>query len=134
MSSVNCAKQKNTTSCLVDANGGDSFEKEIAGEVQIYIPDTVVVGVARLFSPRKAEVRTSTGRLLWKGKHGEVASFTVSQPINIVIRLGKWANDITGVVFPKRNYFLVQHTVEHILATYQLTEMLTADADNPSAL
>ena len=93
------------------------------------MPNNVVEGMVGLFSSRRAAVTDSRGKLLWEGKHGENASFTVDGPTDIVIDLGSWANKIEGTVQPRRKYSLVQDRGMHMLATFRLTEVDVIDAD-----
>ena len=99
------------------------------GTVRIKMPNNVVEGWAGLFSSRKAEIKSKYGGILWQGKHGENASFTVSEPTEIVINLGGWANETSGTVYPRRKYSLVQDMGVHMFATYRLTEVDYIDAD-----
>ena len=99
------------------------------GTVRIKMPNNIVEGWIGLFSSRKAEVKSKYGSILWQGKHGENASFTISEPTEIVINLGGWANPVTGIVYPKRKYSLVQDMGVHMFATYRLTEVDYIDAD-----
>ena len=99
------------------------------GTVRIKMPNNVVEGWVGLFSSRKAEIKSKDGSLLWQGKHGENASFTVSEPTEIVINLGGWANEISCTVYPRRKYSLVQDMGVHMFATYRLTEVDYIDAD-----
>ena len=99
------------------------------GTVRIKMPNNVVEGWVGLFSSRKAEIKSKYGSILWQGKHGENASFTVSEPTEIVINLGGWANEISGTVYPRKKYSLVQDMGVHMFATYRLTEVDYIDAD-----
>ena len=99
------------------------------GTVRIKMPNNIVEGWVGLFSSRKAEVKSKYGSILWQGKHGENASFTISEPTEIVINLGGWANEVSGTVYPRRKYSLVQDMGVHMLATYRLTEVDYIDAD-----
>ena len=47
------------------------------GTVRIKMPNNIVEGWVGLFSSRKAEVKSKYGSILWQGKHGENASFTI---------------------------------------------------------
>ena len=104
-------------------------EISTVGTVRIKMPNNVVEGMVGLFSSRRAAVTDSRGKLLWEGKHGENASFTVDGPTDIVIDLGSWANKIEGTVQPRRKYSLVQDRGMHMLATFRLTEVDVIDAD-----
>ena len=104
-------------------------EMSTTGIVRIKMPNNVVEGWAGLFSSRKAEIRTESGRVLWQGQHGENARFTISEPTRIVINLGGWANETTGTVYPKCKYALVQDLGVHMLATFRLTEVDNIDSE-----
>lgn len=99
------------------------------GPVRIKIPNNIVAGWVGLFSSRKAEVKSKSGSILWEGKHGENASFTISEPTEIVINLGGLANEVSGTVYPRKKYSLVQDMGAHMFATYRLTEVDYIDAD-----
>lgn len=86
-------------------------------------------GWVGLFSSRKAIVKDENENVLWEGKNGENASFTIDEPSNILIELGGWANPISGIVELKRKYSLVQDMGVHMLATFRLTEVDIIDAD-----
>ena len=99
------------------------------GTVRIKMPNNIVEGLIGLFSSRKAEVKSKYGNILWQGKHGENANFIISEPTEIIINLGGWANEVTGTVYPKSKYSLVQDMGVHMFATYRLTEVDYIDAD-----
>lgn len=101
-----------------------------SGEVRIKMPNNIVEGMIGLFSSRDALVSDGNGRILWKGKHGENARFTIDSPTNITISLGSWANEVSGLVYPKRKYSLVQDMGVHMFATFRLTEVDVIDSDN----
>lgn len=100
-----------------------------SGEVRIKMPNNIVEGLAGLFSSRKASVADAAGRILWEGQHGENARFTIDSPTNITINLGGWANEVSGTVYPRRKYSLVQDMGAHMFATYRMTEVDIIDAD-----
>ena len=100
-----------------------------SGEVRIKLPHDIVEGWVGLFSSRAASIFDSNGKTLWSGKHGENAKFTIEEPTNIRINLGSWANEVTGIVEPKRKYTLRQDMGVHMLATYILSEVDMIDAD-----
>lgn len=104
-------------------------EMVTSGTVRIKMPNDIVEGLVGLFSSRRAAVTSKEGNLLWEGKHGENASFTIDKPTDIVIDLGGWANKVEGTVNPKCKYSLVQDMGAHMLATYTLTEVDLIDAD-----
>lgn len=99
------------------------------GTVRIKMPNNVVEGWVGLFSSRRAAVVDSSGKILWEGKHGENAVFTVDGPTSVRIELGGWANDTEGTVNPRCKYALVQDMGVHMLATFRLTEVDVIDAD-----
>lgn len=100
-----------------------------SGTVRIKMPNNIVEGWMGLISSRAASVTDSRGVVLWKGQHGENASFVIDKPTRITINLGGWANEITGIVYPKKKYSLVQDMGVHMFATYRITEVDVIDAD-----
>ncbi len=104
-------------------------EMTTSGVVRIKMPNNIVEGFAGLFSSRDAVVEKTYGGTLWRGKHGENASFTIDGPTQITIKLGGWANEVSGTVYPKRKYSLVQDMGIHMRATFRLTEVDFIDAD-----
>ena len=79
------------------------------GIVKIKLPPTELIsgGWVGLFSSKDAYIR-SNGKLLWSGKHGQTASFTIDKPTKITIDLGTWGNPIDGTVYPHKKYELIQ--------------------------
>ena len=104
-------------------------EMVASGTVRIKMPNNIVEGWVGLFSSRSATVTDNKGRVLWKGQHGENASFTIDEPTQITINLGGWANEVSGTVYPKKKYSLVQDMGVHMLATFRITEVDVIDAD-----
>lgn len=104
-------------------------EMALSGDVRIKMPNNIVEGMVGLFSSRRAAVEDGYGKILWEGKHGENARFQVNGPTTITIRLGGWANEVTGTVYPRRKYALVQDMGVHWLATFRLTEVDVIDAE-----
>lgn len=100
-----------------------------SGTVRIKMPNNVVKGFAGLFSERNATIINNKGDILWEGQHGENASFVINEPTQIFINLGSWANEVSGTVYPKKKYSLVQDLGVHWLATYRITEVDVIDAD-----
>ena len=98
------------------------------GIVRIKMP-VLELGLVGLFSSRAATILDERNNVLWKGKHGENASFMVNGATNIIISLGGWANEVTGTVFPRKKYSLVQDLGVHMFATYTLTEVDVIDSD-----
>jgi hypothetical protein len=99
------------------------------GMVRIKLPSNIVEGWIGLFSSRQASICTLKRDILWEGKHGENAKFTIDAPMNIIINLGGWANEVEGLVEPHKKYSLIQDMGAHIFATYRLTEVDFIDAD-----
>ena len=99
------------------------------GEVRIKMPNNIVEGWVGLFSSRDASVVDTHGKILWRGKHGENARFTIDAPTKVIIELGGWANEVVGEVCPKRKYSLVQDMGVHMLATFRLTEVDVIDSE-----
>lgn len=99
------------------------------GDVRIKMPNNIVEGLVGLFSSRRAAVVNNRGQILWEGKHGENARFTIDSPTEITIQLGGWANEVKGTVYPRRKYSLVQDMGVHMLATFRLTEVDVIDSD-----
>ena len=100
-----------------------------SGVVRIKMPNNIVEGWVGLFSSRNASVVDYRGVTLWEGKHGENASFVIDEPTLITIKLGGWANEVNGTVYPKKKYALVQDMGIHMLATFRITEVDVIDAD-----
>lgn len=63
-------------------------EMVTSGTVRIKMPNNIVEGWVGLFSSRDASVTDNKGKVLWRGKHGENASFTLDEPTQININLG----------------------------------------------
>lgn len=103
-------------------------EAAISGVVRIKIPNNIVQGWVGLFSSRRATVEVNE-KIVWEGKHGENASFTVDGPTEVTIELGGWANSVEGTVYPRKKYALVQDMGVHMFATFRLTEVDVIDAD-----
>lgn len=103
-------------------------EMNPSGEVRIKMPNNVVDGWSGLLSSKRAVVKKTDGTILWEGKHGENASFTIDAPANIIIELGSFANDVEGTVSPKKKYTLVQDLGIHMRATFRLSEVDVIDS------
>lgn len=124
-----CGKlvSKRATNCL--HCGCPLSEMITSGTVRIKMPNNIVEGWVGLISSRAASVTDNRGKVLWKGQHGENASFVIDEPTKITINLGGWANEVTGIVYPKKKYSLVQDMGLHMFATYRITEVDVIDAD-----
>jgi hypothetical protein len=104
-------------------------EMVTSGVVRIKIPNNIVEGWVGLFSSRDAIITDGQGTVLWKGRHGENAKFTIDKPTEVIINLGGWAYEVEGIVEPKGKYSLVQDMGVHMLASFTLTEVDVIDAD-----
>lgn len=124
-----CRKEVSDKASTCPNCGCPLTEMVKSGIVRIKMPNNIVQGMMGLFASRNASVTDSRGFTLWSGKHGENASFTLEDQTRIIINLGGWANKVTGTVYPKRKYSLVQDMGFHMLATYRITEVDFIDAD-----
>lgn len=124
-----CGKEISSKAAACPYCGCPIEETVKEGVVRIKIPNSNVIGVTGLFSSIVSDVKNEKGEVLWQGKHGENAKFSVEGPTNIVIGLGRWANPCKGLVEPNRKYMLVQDMGIHMLATFRLTEVDVIDAD-----
>lgn len=97
--------------------------------VRIKIPNNIVQGWVGLFSSRATKITDDNNNLLWEGLHGQNANFTVDHSTNIIINLGKWANNVEGVVSPGKKYALSQDMGAHMYATFRLTEVDVIDSE-----
>ena len=95
--------------------------------VKVKLPN-LELGSVGLFSSRDANI-FAKGTRLWSGKHGQTASFEISEPANITIDIGKWANPFSGVVEPGKRYACVQDLGMHWKATFRLSEVDIIDSD-----
>lgn len=101
------------------------------GVVKIKLPETFLLtrfGLAAILSSKNAYI-SSNGKVLWKGRHGQTASFTIYEPAKIVIDLGRWGNLVKGTVEPAKQYELVKDEWFHIKATFMLSETGGIDSD-----
>ena len=123
-----CSKEISDKAASCPNCGCPVSEMSASGVVRIKMP-TLELGLVGLFSSRDATVLDSSNNVLWKGRHSENASFTITGETEIVIKLGRWANEIRGSVAPRKKYSLVQDLGAHMFATYTLTEVDLIDAD-----
>jgi hypothetical protein len=126
---IECGKEVSDKASTCPNCGCPLSEMVTSGVVRIKMPNNIVEGWVGLFSSRDATVTDSMGKVLWKGKHGENASFTIDEPTKITINLGGLANEVSGTVSPKRKYSLIQDMGVHMLATFRITEVDVIDAD-----
>lgn len=124
-----CGREVSKRASVCPGCGCPLSEMITSGVVRIKMPNNIVEGWVGLFSSRSATIMDSHGKILWKGQHGENASFTIDKPTKITINLGGWANEISGTVCPKKKYSLVQDMGLHMLATFRITEVDVIDAD-----
>lgn len=124
-----CGKEISDKAAACPNCGCPLSEMVTSGVVRIKMPNNIVEGWVGLFSSRNATVTDKNGKVLWKGQHGENANFTVDEPTEIVINLGGWANEVSGTVYPKKKYSLVQDMGVHMLATFRITEVDVIDSD-----
>ena len=124
-----CGKQISDKARTCINCGYPLSEAATKGEVRIKMPNNIVEGWVGLFSSRRAAVVNQSGSILWEGKHGENARFTIDTPTEITIQLGSWANEVKGTVYPNRKYSLVQDMGIHMLATFRLTEVDVIDSE-----
>lgn len=124
-----CGKEVSDKATACPNCGCPMSEMVTSGTVRIKISNNIVEGWVGLFSSRSATVTDTHGKVLWKGQHGENANFTIDEPTEIVINLGSWANEVSGTVYPKKKYSLVQDIGVHMLATFRIAEVDIIDAD-----
>lgn len=100
-----------------------------SGIVKIKMPRTeqMAGGLAGLFASKDVSI-ISKGITVWKGKHGETASFTIDGPIKIIIDLGSWGELVRGMVEPNKRYELIQDYGFHMRAVYRLSEVDVIDS------
>lgn len=104
-------------------------EMSTGGLVKIKLPRTEQIsgGLVGLLSSKDAYISLN-GRILWCGKHGQTASFTIDKPSNITINLGTWGNPVKGTVSPRKKYELIQDYGFHWKATFKLSEIDVIDS------
>ena len=97
--------------------------------VKIKLPLTQQIsgGWVGLFSSKDVFI-TSNGSTLWRGKHGQTATFTLDKPQLITIDLGSWGNKVVGTVYPRTKYELIKDYGFHMKATFRLSEVDTIDS------
>ena len=104
-------------------------ELSSSGIVKIKLPRTEQIsgGWVGLLSSKDSSV-IHKGNVLWRGKHGETATFTVDGPTSVTVDLGTWGNPVEGTVYPRKKYELVQDFGFHMKATFRLSEVDTIDS------
>lgn len=124
-----CGREVSKRASVCPGCGCPLAEMVTSGVVKIKLPRTeqMADGFMGLLSSKEASI-SSKGKTLWRGKHGETASFTIEEPVQIVINLGTWGNPVEGTVEPKNRYELVQDYGFHMKATFRLSEVDTIDS------
>lgn len=125
---IECGKSISDRAATCPNCGCPVSEMSSTGTVRIKMP-VLELGLVGLFSSRDATVEEVGGNVLWRGRHGENASFVIDGDTKIKVKLGKWANDTIGVVSPRKKYAMVQDLGVHMYATYTLSEVDVIDAD-----
>lgn len=124
-----CGKEISDKAAACPSCGCPVAAMSTKGIVKIKLPRTeqMANGFMGLLAAKDAYVYSGNVRL-WKGKHGETASFTIDKPTNITIDLGTWGNPVEGTVKPRHKYELVQDYGIHLKATFRLSEIDVIDS------
>ncbi len=129
MSLINCVECGKEVSDKAASCPNCGFPMAQNGIVKIKIPNNIVDGWVGLLSSRECIIKDSNRNILWRGQHGETASFLLQHITDIVIELGSWGNPVSGKIEPNKKYSLVQDLGVHMLATYRLSEVDVIDSD-----
>ena len=118
-----CGKEVSDKAATCPNCGCPISQMSSSGIVKIKLPRTEQIsgGWVGLFSSKEASI-SYCGRVLWRGKHGETATFTVDGATPITIDLGTWGNPVSGTVFPRKKYELIQDYGFHMKATFRLSK------------
>ena len=92
-----------------------------SGVVEIEIPDPKL-GLFYFMSPKNVIIFDKDYNPIWRGNFGEVATILTDTPTEIIIKLGDWANEVKGIVFPCNRYKLELDKSYHVLVTYNIKE------------
>ena len=124
-----CGKEVSDKATACPNCGCPLAEMSTSGLVKIKLPRTEQIsgGWIGLLSSKDAYI-SSNGKILWRGKHGQTASFTIDKPTNITINLGTWGNPVNGTVSPRTKYELIQDYGFHMKATFKLSEVDVIDS------
>ena len=126
---IECGKEISDKATTCPHCGCPISETNPVGIVKIKLPRTEQIsgGWVGLLSSKDASI-SSYGRIIWRGKHGETATFTVDKVTHITVNLGTWANPINGFVSPRKKYELIQDYGFHWKATFRLSEVDIIDS------
>lgn len=127
---MECGKEVSDKATACPNCGCPLAEMITKGIVKIKMPRTeqIADGFVGLLSSKNVTVKTSRGWNLWSGQHGQTATFEIDEPMDIVIDLGKWGNQVSGRIKPKTKYELVQDLGIHLKATFRLSEVDVIDS------
>ena len=127
---IECSREISDKATTCPHCGCPISEMSAVGIVKIKLPQTEQIsgGWVGLFSSKVASV-SSNGIILWQGKHGETATFTVNGVTPITVDLGTWGNPVSGYVSPRKKYELIQDYGFHIKATFRLSEVDVIDSN-----
>ena len=126
---IECSKEISNKATTCPYCGCPISAMSTVGIVKIKLPRTQQIsgGLVGLFSSKSATI-SSNGIILWRGKHGETASFTVNDITPITIDLGTWGNPVNGYVSPRKKYELIEDYGVHWKATFRLSEVDVIDS------
>ncbi|MBQ2710783.1 MAG: zinc ribbon domain-containing protein [Clostridia bacterium] len=126
---IECGKQISDKATTCPYCGCPISEMSTVGIVKIKLPQTEQIsgGWVGLLSSKEASI-SSGDKILWRGKHGETATFSVNGVTPITVNLGAWGNLVKGFVSPRKKYELVQDYGFHWKATFRLSEVDVIDS------
>ena len=93
------------------------------GTVRIKMPVVLQAGTIGALSSRTITIEDNYGRTLWQGRQGTIASFDIVSPTRISIYLGRYANEVSGIVRPGCKYVLEVDNGIHWKSQYILCEV-----------
>lgn len=127
---MECGKEISDKAATCPHCGCPISEMNTVGVVKIKLPKTEQIsgGWVGLLSSKEAII-SSNGKILWRGKHGETATFIVDDVTPITVNLGTWANYVNGSVSPRKKYELVHDYGFHWKATFRLSEVDVIDSN-----
>ena len=126
---MECGKEISNKATTCPYCGCPLAEMSPVGIVKIKLPRTEQIsgGWVGLLSSKDVYI-SSNSNILWRGKHGQTATFTIDEPSNIIINLGTWGNPVNGIVYPRKKYELIQDYGFHMKATFKLSEVDIIDS------